>query len=46
MNPEEARRFALEYYGWADEEELPMQCGKSDLGFDFQINENEELPFQ
>lgn len=46
MNPEEARRFALEYYGWSDEEELPVQSGEPDLGFDFQINENEELPFQ
>ena len=24
----------------------PLQCGESDLGFDFQIDENEELPFQ
>ena len=46
MNSEEARRFALEYYGWSDEEELPVQSGEPDLGFDFQINENEELPFQ
>ncbi len=46
MNPEEARRFALEYYGWSAEEELPVQYGKPDLGFNFQINENEELPFQ
>lgn len=29
MNPEEARKFALEYYGWSDEEELPVHamCG-------------------
>lgn len=46
MNPEEARRFALEYYGWSEEAELPAQCGEVDLGFDLQIDENEELPFQ
>lgn len=45
MNSEDARRFALEYYGWADEEELSVQC-EEDLGFNFQISENEELPFQ
>ena len=46
MNPEETRKFALKYYGWSEEVELPLQCGESDLGFDFQIDENEELPFQ
>ena len=46
MNPEETRRFALEYYGWSEEAELPAQCGEMDLGFDLQIDENEELPFQ
>ena len=46
MNSEDARRFALEYYGWSDEEELPVQCEETDLGFHFQISENGELPFQ
>ena len=46
MNSEDARRFALEYYGWSDEEELRVQCEEADLGFNFQISENEELPFQ
>ena len=46
MNSEDARRFVLEYYGWSDEEELPVQCEEADLGFHFQISENEELPFQ
>lgn len=46
MNSEESRRFALEYYGWSDKKELPEQCGEPDLVFNFQINENEELPFQ
>ena len=46
MNSEEARRFALEYYGWSEEEELPVQSVEPNLRFDFQINENEELPFQ
>ena len=46
MNSEDARRFALEYYGWSDEEELRVQCEEADLGFHFQISENEELPFQ
>ena len=46
MNPEETRKFALEYYGWSEEVELPMQCDELDLGFDFQIDENEELSFQ
>lgn len=46
MNPEEARRFSLEYYGWSEEVELPVQFGEPDLGFNFQINENEELPFR
>ena len=32
--------------GWSEEVELPVQCGEPDLGFDFQIAENEELPFQ
>ena len=46
MSPEETRKFALEYYGWSEEAELPVQCGEPDLGFDFHIDENEELPFQ
>ena len=46
MNSEDARRFVLEYYGWSDEEELRVQCEEADLGFNFQISENEELPFQ
>lgn len=46
INSEEARRFALEYYGWSEEEELPVQSVEPNLRFDFQINENEELPFR
>ena len=46
MNPEEVRKFALEYCGWSDEEELPVQCGGPDPDFDFQIDKSEELPFQ
>jgi len=46
MNSEDARRFALEYYGWLDEEELPVLGSETDIGFDFHITENQELPFQ
>ena len=46
MNPEEARRFALAYYGWDDE---PSECNKPDASEapdwlkDFSVPE--ELPF-
>lgn len=30
MNSGEARRFALEYNGWSDEEELSVQSGEPD----------------
>lgn len=48
MTPEDARKSALDYYGWSDEEnmEMPASCSEPYLGFDFKFDENEELPFQ
>ena len=48
INPEDARKFALDYYGWSDDEnmKMPASCSEPYLGFDFESDENEALPFQ
>lgn len=48
MNSEDARKFVLAYYGWSDDEtiEISIQCNESNLGFEFEFDANEELPFQ
>lgn len=35
MNPEDTQKFAMEYYGWSDDTELPIQYGEPDSRFIF-----------
>lgn len=42
MSPEEARRFAMNYYGWDDDDE---QNKSAVLDIDFSMNSMAELPF-
>ncbi|HPF30349.1 MAG TPA: hypothetical protein PLZ77_09655 [Lachnospiraceae bacterium] len=44
MIPEETRKFAMDYYGWPDDE--PIQQPNGAIMYHVALSPDEELPFQ
>jgi hypothetical protein len=44
MSPEETRKFAMDYYGWSDDE--PVQQPDGTIMYQVALSPDEELPFQ